>query len=91
VIERAVLFARGGDLQVRHLSFGKQAAAAEPRATSSPDAEPWTPEERADRERIIRALEECAGNQTRTAAALGISRSTLINKLRAYRIKRPRG
>jgi transcriptional regulator with GAF, ATPase, and Fis domain len=90
VIERAVLFARGGDLEVQHLTFGKPAAAAPERQVAPPGGEPWTAEEREDRERVIRALEQSAGNQTRAAAALGISRSTLINKLRAYRIKRPR-
>jgi two-component system, NtrC family, response regulator AtoC len=47
-------------------------------------------EQRADRARLVAALEECAGNQTRTAKKLGIARTTLVTKLRLYRIPRPR-
>ncbi|MBL8620078.1 MAG: sigma 54-interacting transcriptional regulator [Myxococcales bacterium] len=48
------------------------------------------PEQRAERARIIAALEDCAGNQTRAARALGMARTTLANKLGLYRIPRPR-
>jgi DNA-binding NtrC family response regulator len=47
-------------------------------------------EQRADRERIIRTLDECAGNQTRAAKQLGMSRTAFVTKLRIYRIPRPR-
>ena len=43
-----------------------------------------------ERERIIAALEACAGNQTQAAARLGISRQTLITKIEAYGLPRPR-
>ena len=39
--------------------------------------------------RIVHALESCAGNQTRAAELLGISRTTLVQKIRLYRIPRP--
>ena len=35
-----------------------------------------------ERQRIIDALERCAGNQTRAAEILGITRATLRRKLR---------
>jgi DNA-binding NtrC family response regulator len=49
-----------------------------------------TPEEPAEKARILQALAECAGNQTAAARLLGVSRRTLINKLELYGITRPR-
>jgi len=46
--------------------------------------------EQMERDRIVAALEECAGNQTRTAALLGITRRVLLNRLDRYGIPRPR-
>jgi DNA-binding NtrC family response regulator len=43
-----------------------------------------------ERQRILDALAKCAGNQTQAAKVLGISRYTLMNRLEAYGIARPR-
>jgi two-component system response regulator AtoC len=61
-------------------------------ARESPDAAlaGLTPEQRADRQKIVAALDACNGNQTRAAQQLGISRATLVNKLSIYRVPRPR-
>jgi two-component system response regulator HydG len=37
-----------------------------------------------ERAHILRVLEECSGNQTRTAEVLGIDRVTLHHKLKKY-------
>ncbi len=44
----------------------------------------------AERTRVVAALAACAGNQTRAAAMLGLSRQALIARLDAYQLSRPR-
>jgi DNA-binding NtrC family response regulator len=43
-----------------------------------------------EREAIIHALEACSGNQTRAAQVLHVSRRTLINRIEALGLPRPR-
>jgi len=43
-----------------------------------------------ERDRIVRALELCGGNQTRAAKMLGVSRRTLINRLEQFNLPRPK-
>jgi two-component system, NtrC family, response regulator AtoC len=43
-----------------------------------------------ERQRMMDALEKCAGNQTAAAVMLGIPRRTFVAKLAAYNIPRPR-
>ena len=43
-----------------------------------------------ERQRIVEALDACAGNQTRAAEMLGITRRALIVRLKKYDIPRPR-
>lgn len=43
-----------------------------------------------ERDRIMRALEACGGNQTRAARLLGVSRRTLVNRLDEYNLPRPK-
>jgi two-component system response regulator AtoC len=66
---------------------GDPAATAE----SAPADTPLTQDQAADRRKILQALEQCAGNQTRAAKQLGISLRTLVNRLKQYNLPRPRG
>ncbi len=43
-----------------------------------------------ERQRILDALEQCGGNQTRAAEALGVSRRTLVYRLSDFGLPRPR-
>ena len=43
-----------------------------------------------ERARIIEALEQCGGNQTRAAKMLGVARNTLIARIEQYGLRRPR-
>ncbi|HTE51616.1 MAG TPA: sigma 54-interacting transcriptional regulator [Kofleriaceae bacterium] len=79
VMMRALVLARGGEVDVEHVLFDTRS-----------DGLPSQPAVVNERERILAALEACAGNQTRAARALGMSRSTFIQKLRLLDVPRPR-
>jgi two-component system, NtrC family, response regulator AtoC len=94
VIERAVLLCIGGeikeeDLPVETMTTNSPLLAAPVMADTPAPVTPGAPGG-GERERILRALNECAGNQSRAARLLGISRSTLVHKLNEYQFPRPR-
>ncbi len=69
---------------------GGQTTTRPPPAGVSPSSVPPSNDPKAiERERIIEALRLCAGNQTRAARVLGISRRTLVSRLREHDIPRP--
>ena len=51
---------------------------------------PPAPEGDDERARILRALDTCAGNQTRAAQMLGMPRRTFVTRLAELDIPRPR-
>jgi len=75
------------------MNVAEPAAKAEPAkaAAPPPNSEPagLTTAEREDRQRVIDVLDRCAGNQTAAARMLNISRSTMVEKLKRYGIRRP--
>ena len=82
VLERAMIVGRGTErIEVRHLPF-------EVRDASAPNTEHYVPMtlEETERVHIERALEAHKGNRTHTASELGISRATLIKKIKDYRL-----
>jgi two-component system, NtrC family, response regulator AtoC len=83
VMERAVALSEGGPITVDDLPVDTYVGPAfkAPAPAQGEDAE---------RERILAALEQCAGNQTRAAELLGISRRTLVSRLGDYNLPRPR-
>lgn len=87
VIERAALLCQGNrilpeDLRLPQAEAATSVSAGAAAATSG---EPATGE----RERILAALRACAGNQTRAASMMGVSRRTFVTRLEAYGIPRP--
>jgi DNA-binding NtrC family response regulator len=80
VLERAMILARGQpQIGIEHLpaDLRRGGAAAERRHQPQSLAD-------VERQQIERALRHHAGNRTRAAKELGISRATLINKIKAY-------
>jgi two-component system response regulator AtoC len=102
VIERAVALCSkdtiGEDNLPRALLDGTAPAVALPPPVSERTAELDPPPraelrkaiEAVERQRIVDALDKCAGNQTHAARLLGISRRTLVNRLGDYDLPRPR-
>ena len=76
-IERAALLCDGPDILPEHLLL--------------PEVEPSIADHdgHSDRERIMNALVACAGNQTRAAELMGMSRRTFVNRLDQFGIPRP--
>ncbi len=79
VIERGVLLADNGSLEVEHFKFD------EPTLTSSSTQAPTGTIWEMERDLILRTLEAHNSNRTHAARTLGISIRTLRNKLREYR------
>ena len=95
MLERAILLARGGSIELEHLRADPVfLARSQPdlRAPGSPanDVPQLADAERLERERIAQAIAECGGNQKRAAEVLGMSRRALLRRLDSYALPRPR-
>jgi transcriptional regulator with PAS, ATPase and Fis domain len=89
VLDRAlILVGDAASIDAAHIAF--DAAPLVPASTAAVASPASGGDDTAERARIVAALEQCSGNQTRAAKVLGISRSTLATKLAIHRIPRPR-
>jgi len=92
-IERAVVLCQGNALLPEHLPPKMRAGKSNELASEPPaDRSALLQREMDDleRERIQSALDKTSGNQTQAAKLLGISRRTLVYRLTALRLPRPR-
>jgi two-component system response regulator AtoC len=97
VMERAVVLCDSTEIGPDQLPSEKMKVAPEPLSeveTTTGSREGETGQTKSElrvqeRQRIIDALAQCAGNQSRAAKMLGIPRRTFISKLDAYGIPRP--
>jgi DNA-binding NtrC family response regulator/pSer/pThr/pTyr-binding forkhead associated (FHA) protein len=100
MLERAVVLCTDGLITTEQLSLvrGRRSVELPPNPVTTaplpPDPSPPLPTMReqypGERQRIIDALEQCAGNQSRAAKVLGMSRATLVARLDIYGLPRPR-
>jgi DNA-binding NtrC family response regulator len=79
------IYAEHTELEVRGSGQVGQVGEAQPGRAAA-----LSPTETEERDRIVAVLDAHAGNQTRAAMALGMSRRTLITRLEQYGIPRPR-
>jgi len=86
VIERLMIMVPGDTITLADLEFleGTSMAAAEPEG--APTLSLHDARERFEREFILRALAAQQGNISRTAEILGVERSNLYRKMRAFGI-----
>lgn len=83
VVLQASVMANGDEILPEHLSVVAKRSLGLP-AAPSPTASEESLDD-AERATIRRALESCSGNHTHAAKLLGISRRTLLRKLKVYR------
>jgi transcriptional regulator with GAF, ATPase, and Fis domain len=102
-MERAVLLSRGNRIELEHLPADKMgrtlqvptrpASVVPPPLDTRPTLDldgPLPVTLTLTRERVIAALEQCAGNQSEAARMLGVSRRTLIARIEKHSLPRPR-
>jgi len=91
-VELSLLLAGDGPVRAEHLPREVQAfdAATSTAPISAGGDDLRSNVETFERDRIASALERCGGNQTRAAEMLGVSRRTLVTKLRLYDLQRRR-
>jgi two-component system nitrogen regulation response regulator NtrX len=88
VIERLMIMVRGDVISAADLSFLDRSQASRPPAQEAPVPRLTLHEarDRFERDLILRTLSEQQGNMSRTAEILGVERSNLYKKMRAFGI-----
>jgi len=92
VIDRALILCDDDAITPEHLPVDKMGTALDAGARAAADVDAGLKGDVAklERERIVEALEASDGNQTRAAKRLGISRGTLLARMDAFGLDRPR-
>jgi len=83
VMERAMMLARTDEIAAEELGLPVDLTTLRAREVAAADAPPARLDD-AEKQHILRVLERAGGSRTRAAAMLGISRSTLWEKMKRY-------
>ncbi len=86
VIERLIIMVPGDTITLSDLAFLEGMSLAVPHEDTAPQESLHDARERFEREYILRALAAQQGNISRTAEVLGVERSNLYRKMRAFGI-----
>jgi two-component system, NtrC family, response regulator AtoC len=93
VIHRALVMADGPRIDADDLELARRdsrSGAAIPAMLDEAPDQLRARAEGVEKKRILDALEQCAGNQTRAAELLGITRRVLVRRLEKFNLPRPR-
>jgi two-component system response regulator AtoC len=86
ILERALIYGEGNSIEAGDIELHKTGLEAAPAASPAPAVPSGVSLESREKQAIRESLERCGGNRTRAAAELGITRKTLLNKIKAYGI-----
>ena len=85
VLERALIFCEGNEIRGQDIDLHRETAPA-PSGTGPSAGDPRSLGE-LEKDAVITALARSGGNRTRAAEELGVSRKTILNKIKAYGIR----
>ncbi|SDH51199.1 helix-turn-helix domain-containing protein [Alteribacillus bidgolensis] len=84
ILERAMIFAEHGMIQVEDLPDYVLKQVGRDRTIIDKDHDPYSLLEQAEKTAIHQALHQAKGNKSKAAKLLGVSRSVLYDKLKKY-------
>jgi len=88
VLERAVLLQKSGVLRANDFALGSTTRAGATDPAAAQGSGPALSLDALEREHVQRALRECAGNVSKAAKLLGISRDTLRYRMERHALRR---